>query len=62
MKNGMKELYPGQWFTLNGHEWLYVKAELGNVTICDEKIVVTYGLDAFRIIMRNNGYEVEVDP
>lgn len=62
MKNGMKELYPGQWFTLNGHEWQYVKAELGNVTIRDEKIVVTYGLDAFRIIMRNNGYEVEVDP
>ena len=59
MKNGMKELKPGQWFTLNGQEMQFVKAEKGNVTINDKKgNTFSYGLTAFRIIMRNNGYEV----
>lgn len=59
MRNGMKELKPGQWFTLNGQEMQFVKVENDNVTIRDKKgNTFSYGFAAFWIIMHTNGYEV----
>ena len=60
MKNGRIELKPGGFFTSSGKVYQFEKVENGSVIVRDSKRKkYVYGLEMFRRILRQIGYELE---
>ncbi len=62
MKNGRIELKPGEFFTSSGKVYQFEKVENGSAIVRDSKgRKFIYGLELFRRILMQIGYEMEVE-